>query len=103
MTAKRPAKKPKPRRRRVFDGPPACAWAVRRRVSKANAFMPAECAVQFAVEPGVALLIQTGWTMSPDADDAVPQDQLEHNLDRIVMEWAEEFGKGWVIEIRPMP
>jgi len=103
VTAKKPAKKPARRKRRVFDGAPACAWAVRRRASKANAFMPGECVIRFAVEPEVALLTQIGWTVSPDADDTVPQDQLEHNLDRIVMDWTEDFGKGWVIEIRPLP
>ena len=101
-TKKKPAKKPtkKPTKKPVPQGPLVGAWAVKNS-KKCVAFMPDEVAVllEGSATP-TALLFVTGWSSCHDADELWPKGRLERSLERIKMDWAEEFGKGWKIEVR---
>jgi len=78
----------------------AALWAVKKPKSKSPpAFMPDEVAVRLEGSPGsTGLLIVSGWTTRPSEKWA--KARLEANLDRLIREWAEEVGKGWILEIR---
>lgn len=71
---------------------------------RAQAWMPDEVIVSLDGEPKGQLLIVCGWTMTTSASDKAckkwPLVRLEKNLGRVSEEWAEDFGKGWRLEIR---
>lgn len=72
-----------------------------KRCGKGVAWMPDEVIVKMAGEKTGRLLITAGW--STDADgEAWPTLRVQANLGRLSDEWAEDFGKGWKLEIRPI-
>lgn len=73
---------------------------------RAAAFMPDEVIVMLDGSPTGQLLITCGWTLSTSTKDKAckryPLARLQKNLGRIEEEWADEVGKGWAVEVRPV-
>lgn len=113
-TKKKPAKKPIKKKKRpkltakkpVWTGAPASLWAVKGpSVSKKVGFMPDEVVMCLGGD-APNLLEQYGWgTVAEDEvidgmSDMWPRDRIEANLARLRLAWAEDYGRGWKLEIR---
>jgi len=81
-------------------------WAVKAKLTKANAWMPAECLVLLDGDPAKGILIGCGWTTGCSFEKASkkegswPKERLEKYLGKIARSWQADYGRGWKLEIR---